>query len=194
MHSFNTTIHGNDAVKPVTCISASGLLRCVLCAVNTQSACSIHFIIACLWQRRGKNLTIFMELFVCAREEVELGLYLWFCMCLCQRRGGTRAIFMVLHVFVPEKRWNSGYVHGSACVCARDEVEFWLYSWNSRSVVVPEKGGTWATFMAQCLCQRISVEVFMPYWNLEQTKDINQNHGKGGWWAKAWACIRPNCN
>ena len=41
-------------------------------------------------------------------------------LCLCQRRGGNLAIFMAL------------------CVCAREGVEIWLYSWHS--VFVPEKG------------------------------------------------------
>ena len=171
-------------------------------------------------QRRGGTLTIFMEsvfvpekgwnsdyihgVCVCAREGVELWLYSWslclcqrrgelwlysWSLCLCQRRGGTLAIFME-SVFVPEKGWNSGYIHGSLCLCQR-------------------RGGTLAIFMALCLCHRsdynlalfpalrqtymyyrnnlnsgrysycyISLEVFMPYWNLEQTRDIILNHCK----------------
>ena len=67
----------------VTCISASGLVSfggpgsVYSHAMNTQSACSILFVIACLCQRRGGTLGIFMA-------------------CLCQRRGGTLGIFMAL--------------------------------------------------------------------------------------------------
>ena len=36
------------------------------CAMNTQSACTIHLLIVCLCQRRGGTLARFLELYVCA--------------------------------------------------------------------------------------------------------------------------------
>ena len=99
-------------------------------------------------------------------------------------------------VFVPEKGWNSGYIHncfpivvewsGSLfeafyAVLSREGVELWLYSWFCVSAREGWNSGTfmyfwldsglWAIFI---YCY-INLQVFIPYWNLEQTRDKTQN-------------------
>ena len=72
---FSVTKHGNDAVTVTSSqhlVSFGGPSSVPVQyshAMNTQSTCGIHCVIACLCQRRGGTLTIFMSLCLCQRSD-----------------------------------------------------------------------------------------------------------------------------
>ena len=98
MHSrcfFSVAIDGNDDVNVVHLSIQSPLVVLVVyqCNIHIPWILRVHAAyIACLRQRRGGTLAIFMELCVCARKGWNSG-YIFMVMCLYKRR------------------WNSGYIH-----------------------------------------------------------------------------------
>ena len=46
--------------------------------LEVHSACSIHFVIAFLHQRRGETLAIFMDVCVCARGNCNLAIFIYY--------------------------------------------------------------------------------------------------------------------
>ena len=72
---FSITKHGNDTVTVTSSqhlVSFGGPSSASVQyshAMNTQSTCGIHCVIACLCQRRGGSLAIFMSLCLCQRSD-----------------------------------------------------------------------------------------------------------------------------